>query len=103
MSSALIACLRSRDTTSSVPSRVPSFRVASFMLRSHFLCSRILAVCAGAGRGRVQGRKSELAGSDLFSRLVQKAMLGEEVIISKDNKLALKLVPLDKPKRPRKP
>jgi len=38
-----------------------------------------------------------------FSRLVQKAMLGEEVIISKDNQPVLKLVPLDQPKRPRKP
>jgi prevent-host-death family protein len=38
-----------------------------------------------------------------FSKLVQKAMLGEEVIISKGNKPVLKLVPLDKPKRPRKP
>lgn len=38
-----------------------------------------------------------------FSRLVQRAMLGEEVIISKDNKPVLKLVPLDKPKRARKP
>jgi len=38
-----------------------------------------------------------------FSKLVQKVILGEEVIISKDHKAALKLVPLDKPKRPRKP
>jgi prevent-host-death family protein len=38
-----------------------------------------------------------------FSKLVQKAMLGEEVIISRDNKPVLKLVPLDKPKRARKP
>ena len=38
-----------------------------------------------------------------FSKLVQKAMLGEEVIISKGNKPVLKLVPLDKPKQPRKP
>jgi len=38
-----------------------------------------------------------------FSRLVQKAMLGEEVIISKDNKPVLKLVPLDEPKQPRTP
>jgi len=38
-----------------------------------------------------------------FSKLVQKAMLGEEVIISKGNKPVLKLVPLDKPTRPRKP
>ena len=30
-------------------------------------------------------------------------MLGEEVIISKGNKPVLKLVLLDKPKRPRKP
>lgn len=38
-----------------------------------------------------------------FSKLVQKAMLGEEVIIAKDNKPVLKLVPLEKPKRPRTP
>jgi len=38
-----------------------------------------------------------------FSKLVQKAMLGEEVIIAKDNKPVLKLVPLDKPKQARKP
>ena len=38
-----------------------------------------------------------------FSRLVQKALQGEEVIISKDCKPVLKLVPLNKPKRPRKP
>ena len=38
-----------------------------------------------------------------FSKLVQKAMLGEEVIISKGNKPVLRLVPLDKPKQPRKP
>ncbi len=38
-----------------------------------------------------------------FSELVQKAMLGEEVIIAKDNKPVLKLVPLDKPRQPRTP
>ncbi len=38
-----------------------------------------------------------------FSELVQKAMLGEEVIITKDNKPVLKLVPLEKPRQPRKP
>ena len=38
-----------------------------------------------------------------FSQLVQKAMLGEEVIIAKDNKPVLKLVPLGKPGQPRKP
>ncbi|MBI3375485.1 MAG: type II toxin-antitoxin system Phd/YefM family antitoxin [Betaproteobacteria bacterium] len=38
-----------------------------------------------------------------FSELVQKAMLGEEVIIAKDNTPVLKLVPLNKPRKPRKP
>jgi prevent-host-death family protein len=38
-----------------------------------------------------------------FSELVRKAMLGEEVIIARDNKSVLKLVPLDEPKQPRKP
>ena len=38
-----------------------------------------------------------------FSELVQKAMLGEEVIIAKDNKPLLKLVPRERPRRPRKP
>ena len=38
-----------------------------------------------------------------FSRLVRKAMLGEEVIIARGNKPLLRLVPLGKPKGPRKP
>jgi len=38
-----------------------------------------------------------------FSELVQKAMLGEEIIIAKDNKPVVKLVPLDQPKLARKP
>lgn len=38
-----------------------------------------------------------------FSELVQKAMLGEEVIIAKDNKPVLKLVPLARPRGPRRP
>lgn len=38
-----------------------------------------------------------------FSELVQKAMVGEEVIIAKDNKPVLKLVPLDEARRARKP
>ena len=38
-----------------------------------------------------------------FSELVRKAMLGEEVVIAKDNKPVLKLVPLEKTKQPRKP
>ena len=38
-----------------------------------------------------------------FSQLVKEAMLGEEIIIARDNKPVLKLVPLDRPKQPRKP
>lgn len=38
-----------------------------------------------------------------FSELVQRALLGEEVIIAKGHKPLLKLVPLEKPKRRRKP
>jgi prevent-host-death family protein len=38
-----------------------------------------------------------------FSELVQRAMLGEEVVIAKGNKPVLKLVPLESPKRRRTP
>ena len=38
-----------------------------------------------------------------FSELVQKAMLGEEVIIAKDNTPVVKLVPLAAPGQARKP
>ena len=38
-----------------------------------------------------------------FSEIVQRAMLGEEVIISRDNKPLLKLVPLAVPGESRKP
>jgi prevent-host-death family protein len=38
-----------------------------------------------------------------FSALVRKAMAGEDVIIAKDNKPILKLVPLEPPKRRREP
>ncbi|MDP2954876.1 MAG: type II toxin-antitoxin system prevent-host-death family antitoxin [Longimicrobiales bacterium] len=38
-----------------------------------------------------------------FSQLVKEAMLGGEIIIAKDNKPVLKLVPLDRPKQPRTP
>lgn len=38
-----------------------------------------------------------------FSELVRKALLGEEVIIARDNRPLLKLVPLQPPKRPRTP
>ncbi len=38
-----------------------------------------------------------------FSELVQRAMLAEEIIVAKDNKPVLELVPLDQPKLQRKP
>ena len=38
-----------------------------------------------------------------FSELVQKAMLGEEIIIAKGNKPVLKLMLLGQSKQPRKP
>ena len=38
-----------------------------------------------------------------FSELVKKAMLGEEVIIARDNKPVLKLVPVEERTQPRQP
>jgi prevent-host-death family protein len=38
-----------------------------------------------------------------FSELIQKAMVGDEVIIAKDNKPVVKLVPLVHPAKTRKP
>lgn len=38
-----------------------------------------------------------------FSELVRKAMLGEEVVIAKDNKPVAKLVPIERARGPRKP
>lgn len=38
-----------------------------------------------------------------FSELVQKAISGEEIVIAKDNRPLLKLVPLAAPARKRKP
>ena len=38
-----------------------------------------------------------------FSELIQKAMVGEEVIIAKDNKPIVKLVPLVAPGKARRP
>lgn len=38
-----------------------------------------------------------------FSKLVNKAMLGEEVIIARDNKPLVKLVPVNQPEHPRTP
>jgi len=38
-----------------------------------------------------------------FSELIQKAMVGEEVIIARDNKPVVKLVPLATPGKARRP
>ena len=38
-----------------------------------------------------------------FSQLVQKALSGEDVVIARDNKPLLKLVPLDSAKKRRQP
>jgi prevent-host-death family protein len=38
-----------------------------------------------------------------FSMLVRKALSGEEVVIAKDNKPLLRLVPLEEKRGPRKP
>lgn len=38
-----------------------------------------------------------------FSELIQKALIGEEVIIAKDNKPILKLVPVNKTTKRRQP
>ena len=38
-----------------------------------------------------------------FSELIQKAMVGDEIIIAKDNKPVVKLVPLTTPGKARKP
>jgi len=38
-----------------------------------------------------------------LSRLVQKALNGEEVIIARDNKAVVRLVPVDPPKQKREP
>lgn len=38
-----------------------------------------------------------------FSEMVQKALLGEEVVIAKDSKPLLKLTPIEPLRRPRQP
>lgn len=38
-----------------------------------------------------------------FSELVQRASMGEEIVIAKDNRPLVKLVPIRQPKRKRKP
>lgn len=38
-----------------------------------------------------------------FSSLVQRALMGEEVIIARDNQPVLRLVPLAAPQQPRQP
>ncbi len=38
-----------------------------------------------------------------FSKLVDRALLGEEVIIARDNKPLVKIVPIENPRKTRKP
>jgi prevent-host-death family protein len=38
-----------------------------------------------------------------FSELIQKALVGEEVVIARDNKPLVRLVPVAKPGQPRRP
>ncbi len=38
-----------------------------------------------------------------FSKLIDKALLGKEVIIARDNKPLVKIVPVEKPQKIRKP
>ncbi len=38
-----------------------------------------------------------------FSKLIDKALLGNEVIIARDNKPLVKIVPVEKPQKIRKP
>jgi prevent-host-death family protein len=38
-----------------------------------------------------------------FSELIQRALLGEEVVVARDNKPLVKIVPLQAPKRRRRP
>ena len=54
-----------------------------------------------AGKGAARYNIAEAKAR--FSELVQKAMMGEEVVIAKGNKPLLKLVPLQLPHRRRKP
>jgi prevent-host-death family protein len=54
-------------------------------------------------RRRASSRFNIAEAKARFSELVQKAMLGEEVIIAKGNRPLLKLVPLAPPNRPRRP
>jgi prevent-host-death family protein len=38
-----------------------------------------------------------------FSKIIDKALLGEEIIIARDNQPLVKIVPLEKPQKARKP
>ena len=54
--------------------------------------------------GKPAGSRYNIAEAKArFSELVQRAMLGEEVIIAKGHKPVLKLVALERPKRRRQP
>ena len=52
---------------------------------------------------RVLAKFNVAEAKSRFSELIQKAMVGEEVIIAKDNKPVVKLVPLTAPSERRKP
>jgi antitoxin (DNA-binding transcriptional repressor) of toxin-antitoxin stability system len=56
-----------------------------------------------ASPGKSQTRYNIAQAKARFSELVQKAMLGEDVVIAKDHKPVLKLVALERPAQPRQP
>ena len=56
-----------------------------------------------ASRGKLPARYNIAQAKARFSELVQKAMLGEEVVIARDHKPVLRLVPLEDAGQPRKP
>lgn len=53
--------------------------------------------------GRPTRRYNIAEAKARFSELVQRAMVGEEVVIAKGHKPLLRLVPIEKPAQPRKP
>lgn len=56
-----------------------------------------------ASPGKTPSRYNIAEAKARFSELVQKAMLGEDVIIAKDHKPVLRLVPVEDPKQARRP
>lgn len=55
------------------------------------------------GRGRIMAQFNITKAKAHFSELVKMALLGEEVVIAKDNKPLLRLVPLQSPNKVRVP